>query len=722
MDETTLRLDAAAARQLVLVRAVEEADPQGRIVGAPERDRIEQEALQASRTDPSSMRLDAARYLQERAARMLAIVETRQPGVAALREPDAWMAWLGWGLPLAAVLFGAALDRIDNPRQVNMLSPPLLAVLLWNVVVYVVLLVSPLVPRRWIERGPWARWQPGVAQLRDRLVREGNVRSQVTARFRGLWWQLTAHGQSQRWRQVLHATAAGWAVGLAISIVLGGLVREYRVGWESTLLDLPQVHAFLSALFGPVVMLLPFEAFSAAELQRMHFASGAQVGVQEARHWVWMYLALLALVVVLPRLLLAAYASWRSRLAMRAVSIDLRGPYFADLLARVSPVRVVLGVTGADQHARAALLRMLRQVCDQPAMQASASQPMWTVLTTPREDELRVMEFDGGSPAGRGEPDLLLVAAGAGEGRQGDAATLVLTQEATCNWTRDAALCEAIAAKLPARKAAGFARICAAWAERNEARFAEAMRVLAAQLLQAARDAEEVNASPLSLRQLVMPSEREAGQQARHAAMQALLERLQAAESQAMAQLLRLHHVDEPVADVLRVHSAGDDKFLVQQNVDSPQAGMAGAATGAAMGAGIDLMTGGLTLGAAAALGALVGGAAAYTAAHWKNRATPAGASQIQLSDDMLQTLAEAAVLRYLAVIHWGRGPAADNLPLRAQWRSEVVAAVEAQRAELAALWLSAREPAEDAHELLSRTARVFADLVRRLLERLPCA
>ena len=46
----------------------------------------------------------------------------------------------------------------------------------------------------------------------------------------------------------------------------------------------------------------------------------------------------------------------------------------------------------------------------------------------------------------------------------------------------------------------------------------------------------------------------------------------------------------------------------------------AGAATGAAMGAGIDMITGGLTLGAATALGAMIGGGAAYAAALWKNR------------------------------------------------------------------------------------------------------
>jgi len=44
-----------------------------------------------------------------------------------------------WLLPLAALLAGGFIDRIDNPRQVNLLSPPLLAFLLWNLGVYLLL-------------------------------------------------------------------------------------------------------------------------------------------------------------------------------------------------------------------------------------------------------------------------------------------------------------------------------------------------------------------------------------------------------------------------------------------------------------------------------------------------------------------------------------------------------------------------------------------------------
>ncbi|RYY85508.1 MAG: DUF3482 domain-containing protein, partial [Comamonadaceae bacterium] len=144
----------------------------------------------------------------------------------------------------------------------------------------------------------------------------------------------------------------------------------------------------------------------------------------------------------------------------------------------------------------------------------------------------------------------------------------------------------------------------------------------------------------------------------------------------------------------------------------------AGAGSGAAMGAGIDLLVGGITLGAAAALGAVIGGGAAYVAAAWRNRATASGRGQLQLSDDMLLSLTEAALLAYLAVAQRGLAP---GMALPATWRSEVVAAVTLRRDALAALWLKARN-ALDEDDMVVQLAQELAALARGLLERLDLA
>jgi hypothetical protein len=768
MDDGTLRLDEASARRLVLARAIDDVDVQGKLLSEPEREQLEREALEASRGDSPAAELDLAHYLEQRARKLLAVVENRNPQLAALQDPEPWRRWLLWALPLLAAVAAALLDRIDNPQQVNMLSPPLLGVLAWNLCMYLLLVVAAFAPEAWQGKGLLAMVQRRLAGLPGHGRRTGRLRVDVSARFHQQWLQATSRQQLLWFKQLLHLTAAGWALGLAVSIIIGGLVRQYRVGWESTLLDLGQVHAFLSALFAPVVALFPLPAFSTADLQRMAFASNATIGVEEARRWVWMYLALLALVVLVPRLLLAAWAAWRRSRLARAVGIDLRDPYYVDVLARVSPARVTLALLAPPGRARDLLLRVLQEASHRPARKGA----LRTVLTTAKGDVLRVFDIPPGyqppapgaarsgpgaaqawlqelmgrfrtAPAVGANEDELLVALAdcdlvlllpadgaaiaqatrllhwvaqpalvladargdledyrASVQRCGLSADVLDLAGVAAHWLREPRLLEAIAARLPA--------------SHGEERQARAMQLLAALLARAAREREEVAGTPVNLRQLVDSGVREASQRARDSAAQALLVRVRAEETATLAELVRLHGLDALAAPVAATRL--EEGFDLRQAVDEPQAGMAGAATGAAMGAGIDLLTGGLTLGAAAALGAVIGGGAAYVAAALKNRAAPAGQSHVQLSEEMLVALAESALAGYLAVAH-RLAPAAGSLP--AAWHSEVVAAVAGRRDALTALWTQARSGAEEAQRVEAGLAGEFDAIARGVLMRL---
>jgi hypothetical protein len=779
VEDGILHLDETRARQLVLVRAIDDVDTQGKLLSEVERDRLEQEAAESSRHAAGA--IDFGEYLQQRARRVLAAVENRNPRVAALQDGDPWRPWLMVALPLAAVVLGTALDRIDNPHQVNMLSPPLLGVLAWNLAMYVLLLVSVLLPARWWQRSPLAalqRWLAGVPASRRRT---GRLRTDVLARFHEQWLRATGAQQWLWWKQLLHLSAAGWALGLAFSIVLGGVVREYRVGWESTLLNVQQVHAFLSALFAPVVALLPFEPFSVDDLQRMVFRSGADIGVDEARRWVWMYVALLFVAVVVPRLLLAGWSAWRRRRHGRAIAIDLRDPYYVQVLARVSPARVTLGLVATEGRGREAVLRMLREVADRAATRETGD---WHVLSTARGDVLRVFDVPSGfrppaptvaahagGPAaaqvwlqdllGRfraparvqerdgvqralSETDLMLVVPGrpgdlqelmrllhwvaqpaivlalddvpgyrAAVQRLGLAADVLALDEAVGHWARDALLLETAQARIPSGKRAGFERLASTWKDRQAARFAEATRMMASELVRAARDTEEVGASPVSLRRFVDAAERDAAQRAREGARAALLQRLRAGEAALFAELVQLHRSGTPLAPVPAARV--DSGFTEHQPVHTPQAGMAGAATGAAMGASLDLLTGGLTLGAATALGALIGGGTAFAAAAWRNRSSTTGQPQVQLGDELLQNFTESLLLAYLVVAHRSVQEAPEAAP--SSWRSDVVAAVESRRAELAARWQQARTAADPA-SAVTPLAFELEEIARGLLAR----
>jgi hypothetical protein len=745
----TLALDEAAARRLVLVQAIESADPEGRLLGLSERDALEQAALQASRDTRQSQAPDPARYLQERARRFLEIVGHRNPRLAALQDPAPWRGVLAWTLPILALIAGAALDRIDDPGRVDMLSPPLLAFLLWNLVVYVLLLAGPWLPKSLHEKGPVAelrRWL-GMAQPPERAA--AGLHRSSAAQFRLRWWQVGGALEGWRVRQLMHACAAMWALGIALSIAVGGLVRQYQVGWESTWLDVSQVHALLRVLFAPVTALLQLEPVTLAELDRMHFRSGVRPDADDARGWVLRYLGLLALLVVLPRTLLALHAAWRKRRLCRAVRLDLRDPYFATVLARVSPVRVSLALLAPDGDGREVLLQVLRQASERPGRTPPLRGVQWTFLESPRGDELRLVEVAElvGAPH---EADLVLVTASTrGElepalsavrtsGRpavlllRGEAAALreqveaagasgaplkALSLEGCCRcWLLEPPLHDAMAALLPGHQAPGMERLVRAWRDAQQRRWRESMRLLAEPLLHAAHDSEEARTGPLSLRRLISSAEREAGQRAREEAMAAVLQRLKDVLARSFDELQQLHglRVQETEGDLQAA-----DPFVIREALHAGHAGVAGAASGAAaIGLAVDLMSGGITLGAGTLLGALIGGTSALTAAAWKNRSAPNGAPIVQLGDDMLQTLTDLAILRYLAVIHHGRVAPADMPALASAWKSEVIAAVAADREAHAALWARARQSA-DAGGQREAMAQVLEATMRRVLVRL---
>src|SRR3954469_3793223 len=99
VEDGILLLDQAQARQLVLVRAIEEADPQGKLLSEAEREQLEREALESSRRSAAGA-IDYGQYLLERARLMLAAVENRNARVAALQHPEPWQRWLLLALPL----------------------------------------------------------------------------------------------------------------------------------------------------------------------------------------------------------------------------------------------------------------------------------------------------------------------------------------------------------------------------------------------------------------------------------------------------------------------------------------------------------------------------------------------------------------------------------------------------------------------------------------------
>jgi hypothetical protein len=143
--------------------------------------------------------------------------------------------------------------------------------------------------------------------------------------------------------------------------------------------------------------------------------------------------------------------------------------------------------------------------------------------------------------------------------------------------------------------------------------------------------------------------------------------------------------------------------------------------TGALTGLKADIAAGGLTLGAGLLVGGLVGGLAGVGVARGFNRLSGADEPVVWWSGEFLDGLVRSAVLRYLAVAHFGRGRGKwveGEAP--AYWQEEVASAVERQRPRLQAAWDSiARDGGAVPTSLEPELATVLGEVTADVLERL---
>jgi hypothetical protein len=293
---------------------------------------------------------------------------------------------------------------------------------------------------------------------------------------------------------------------------------------------------------------------------------------------------------------------------------------------------------------------------------------------------------------------------------------LALDAFARC-WVHESVFYEAVGKLLGDAKQDGYARLLALWQANNQQRLREAMRVTAAQLAAAASDSEPVAVADAGFLQSAMKAvglAKSADQQRQDKAMAVLIERLNARIGAATRALLKLHQLDP--GEAAKINSRVRENFKVRAPLDKAQAGLLGAVvSGAATGLSADLMAGGLTFGAGALLGGVVGALTMAGAAWGFNTQTERNKTTVAFADEFLQTLLVGSVLRYLAVAHFGRGRGnfiEGEAP--AFWQAEVEAAVAQQAAEIDGLWQSLRaapDPEKAEPVLTAITSQVLARL-----------
>ncbi|MBL8346205.1 MAG: GTPase domain-containing protein [Rubrivivax sp.] len=150
---------------------------------------------------------------------------------------------------------------------------------------------------------------------------------------------------------------------------------------------------------------------------------------------------------------------------------------------------------------------------------------------------------------------------------------------------------------------------------------------------------------------------------------------------------------------------------------------LGGALTGALAGLKADVATGGLTLGGGMLAGGILGALGAAGLARGANLVRGTGQSWVGWSAAAMPALTEAALLRYLAVAHYGRGRGdwaeAEAPP---HWPAAVAAALTARKETFERLWKSRseRQPEPDEGARLAAALQpMLAEVLRETLARL---
>jgi hypothetical protein len=306
-------------------------------------------------------------------------------------------------------------------------------------------------------------------------------------------------------------------------------------------------------------------------------------------------------------------------------------------------------------------------------------------------------------------------------------AVLPLDAFARC-WVHELTLMRAVTAALThahdAERASAMARLADAWHAQREATFEAAMQTLAASLARTAAAREPVQGDSgwaERLRRLgaALGQSSTADADPAAAAQARLAAALEGEVRASTAQLLVLHGLNGQASG--EIISRVAHQFARHERVPEGRAAvLGGALAGALTGLKADILSGGLTLGGGLLAGGLLGALGAAGVARGINVVRGTGQSWVAWRDDALDGAAQAALLRYLAVAHFGRGRgnwSPGEAP--AHWPPAVAQALARQRDAWAAAWAGRSQRlagADDTAQLTATLQPLLAQAARAVL------
>lgn len=340
-----------ALQTVLLVHAIEQSDLSGDALSLEDRVQASREAadgrpLPAESAAGGPLDGDSERYLARRADALLARLRVRSPGIdhvlAAAAGPT--------GLDRAVWLLGLALGfgaAFASGSRIDIFAYPLVGLVVWNLLVYITLMVRNLGPLRRGASAPAAgmgREPPAGEDSRDGFIRRwlarryaNRVRARIDAliahsigfnaplapglrRFAADWWEVGRPLFRERARRLLHGAAILAAIGLMAGYGVQGWLLRHAAGWSNTVFGPASAHTALVVLYGPASALSGVPVASAHDLQALAW-TGSASGGGPAGQWLYLIDWTALLYIVLPRLIaviVTTISLWRRSATLRA--------------------------------------------------------------------------------------------------------------------------------------------------------------------------------------------------------------------------------------------------------------------------------------------------------------------------------------------------------------------------------------------------------------------
>ena len=325
-------MDESAALNVVAVRAIETADGSRSFWNDDER-------AWASRAAAEIVGADAASeaFVVRRAQLVIEKLGMRHPALPRALRAMTWRRWVGTAIVCIAFVVGFFVDQVGSGQRINILAPPVLALLIWNLAIYLAMIV------RYIARfgepsaaGPLRIAVARVAGAFSRPRGGGALRDAIVAFFDD-WSRRAAGLYAMRAARILHFAAAALAAGIIAGLYVRGIAFEYHANWESTFLDASTVRSIVAVAYAPGTWLTGIAIPSVESIAAIRSPAG-----ENAARWLHLIAATIIVVVIVPRVLLGVVALATESARARRLLGDLDEPYFQRLLRRYRgrPARV----------------------------------------------------------------------------------------------------------------------------------------------------------------------------------------------------------------------------------------------------------------------------------------------------------------------------------------------------------------------------------------------